>query len=121
MQTKRLEKYESLIHNVLNQYLIIEGKNLIKNNFVTIMGVKVSSNMSLAKVYLSFLKEKTQDENFKIIEKNKTKIRGFLGNKIRHQVRKIPEIELILDTTEQKASRLEQIIDELKIPKVKKK
>ena len=34
MQTKRLEKYESLIHNVLNQYLIIEGKNLIKNRLI---------------------------------------------------------------------------------------
>ena len=43
MQKKRLEKYESLIHGVLNQYLTIEGRGLLKNNFVTIMGVRVSS------------------------------------------------------------------------------
>jgi len=121
MQKKRLEKYESLIHGVLNQYLTIEGRGLLKNNFVTIMGVRVSSNLSLAKVYLSFLNEESQNENFNMIEKNKKKIRGFLGNKIRHQARKIPEIKFILDTTEQKASKIEKIISELEIPKSNKK
>ena len=50
MEKKRLEKYESLIHSIINEYFIVEGKGLIKNNFLTIMGVKASSNMSLIKV-----------------------------------------------------------------------
>ena len=93
MEKKRLEKYESLIHSIINEYFILEGKTLIKNNFLTIMGVKASSNMSLIKVYLSFLKENSENENFKIVQQNSKKIRGYLGNKIRHLIRKIPEIK----------------------------
>ena len=35
MEKKRLEKYESLIHSIINEYFIVEGKGLIKNNFLT--------------------------------------------------------------------------------------
>ena len=117
MEKKRLEKYESLIHSIINEYFILEGKTLIKNNFLTIMGVKASSNMSLIKVYLSFLKENSENENFKIVQQNSKKIRGYLGNKIRHLIRKIPEIKFILDKSEYKASNIEKILSGLDIPK----
>tara|TARA_E500000331_G_scaffold128533_1_gene125832 strand:- start:428 stop:793 length:366 start_codon:yes stop_codon:yes gene_type:complete len=121
MEKKRLEKYESLIQSIINQYFIVEGKGLIKNNFLTIMGVKASSNMSLIKIYLSFLKENSENENFKIVQQNSKKIRGYLGNKIRHLIRKIPEIKFILDKSEHKASNIEKILAGLDIPKDNKK
>ena len=121
MEKKRLEKYESLIHSIINEYFVLEGKTLIKNNFLTIMGVKASSNMSLIKVYLSFLKENSENENFKIVQQNSKKIRGYLGNKIRHLIRKIPEIKFILDKSEYKASNIEKILSGLNIPKDSRK
>ena len=120
MEKKRLQKYESLIHSVLNEFLTLEGKSIIKDNFVTIMGVEVTSNLSLAKVYLSFLNEKTQNICFEAIKKSKGKFRYFLGNKIRNQARKIPEIKFILDTSEYSAYKIDRLIAKLDIPKISK-
>ena len=73
-----------------------------------------SSNGGI-KVYLSFLKENSENENFEIIQQNSKKIRGYLGNKIRHLIRKIPEIKFILDKSEYKASNIEKILSGLDI------
>ena len=37
MQRTRIEKHESLIHQVINEYLIKKGKGFLKNEFITIM------------------------------------------------------------------------------------
>ena len=58
-----------------------------------------------------------ENENFEIVQQNSKKIRGYLGNKIRHLIRKIPEIKFILDKSEYKASNIEKILSGLDIPK----
>jgi len=45
MQRTRIEKHESLIHQVINEYLIKKGKSFLKNEFITIMGIKLSKRI----------------------------------------------------------------------------
>ena len=55
MKRQRIEKHESLIHQVINEYLIREGKSFLGKEFVTIMGIKLSADLSVALVFISVL------------------------------------------------------------------
>ena len=55
MKRQRIEKHESLIHQVINEYLIREGKSFLGNEFVTIMGIKLSPDLSVALIFMSVL------------------------------------------------------------------
>lgn len=116
MKRQRIEKHESLIHQVINEYLIRDGKSFLGNEFVTIMGIKLSPDLSVALIFVSVLNnEKSQFVEEKLLER-KYDIKQFLARSIGKKIRKIPEIKFILDSSEHDASRINKIISDLDIP-----
>ena len=116
MKRQRIEKHESLIHQVINEYLIREGKSFLGNEFVTIMGIKLSPDLSVALIFVSVLNnEKSQFVEEKLSER-KYDVKQFLAKSIGKKIRKIPEIKFILDSSEHDASRINKIISDLDIP-----
>tara|TARA_Y100000768_G_scaffold328234_1_gene266170 strand:+ start:484 stop:855 length:372 start_codon:yes stop_codon:yes gene_type:complete len=116
MKRQRIEKHESLIHQVINEYLIREGKSFLGNEFVTIMGIKLSPDLSVALIFVSVLNnEKSQFVEEKLSER-KYDVKQFLARSIGKKIRKIPEIKFILDSSEHDASRINKIISDLDIP-----
>ena len=80
MKRQRIEKHESLIHQVINEYLIREGNSFLGKEFVTIMGIKLSADLSVALVFISVLdnsKSEYVDQN--LMEKNMTLNNFLLG------------------------------------------
>ena len=64
---------------------------------ITVTHVKVTSDLSYANVYLSVF---GVDDKKKVVEEvgqNARAIRGMLGNRIRHQMRVIPELRFFED------------------------
>lgn len=116
MKRQRIEKHESLIHQVINEYLIREGKSFLGNEFVTIMGIKLSPDLSVALIFVSVLNnEKSQFVEERLSER-KYDVKQFLTRSIGKKIRKIPEIKFILDSSEHDASRINKIISDLDIP-----
>ncbi len=116
MKRQRIEKHESLIHQVINEYLIREGKSFLGNEFVTIMGIKLSPDLSVALIFVSVLNnEKSQFVEERLSER-KYDVKPFLARSIGKKIRKIPEIKFILDSSEHDASRINKIISDLDIP-----
>lgn len=116
MKRQRIEKHESLIHQVINEYLIREGKSFLGNEFVTIMGIKLSPDLSVALIFMSVLNnEKSQFVEERLSER-KYDVKQFLARSIGKKIRKIPEIKFILDSSEHDASRINKIISDLDIP-----
>ena len=116
MKRQRIEKHESLIHQVINEYLIREGKSFLGNEFVTIMGIKLSPDLSVALIFVSVLNnEKSQFVEERLSER-KYDVKQFLARSIGKMIRKIPEIKFILDSSEHDASRINKIISDLDIP-----
>ena len=82
VKRQRLEKHESLIHQVINEYLIRYGKSFLGNEFVTIMGIKLSPDLSVALIFISVLDNtKSEFVNQKFDEK-KHDIKQFLARSI---------------------------------------
>jgi len=84
--------------------------------FITITGLKVSPDLSLAKVYMSFMMVEDPADFIKQINEQKGEVRRLLGNKIRKQVRSIPELIFYHDNTSEHASRIEYLLSKLDIP-----
>ncbi len=108
----RLERIESLMLKELSNIITFELKdpNL---GFITISEVKVTSDLSYAKVYVSFLgKQERNDAGLKVLKRAK----GFLKSELakRMKLRKIPDLVFVQDKSLENAKKIENILDKVK-------
>jgi len=96
MEGTRLSKIERLLQKELSE-LFRKQTALIKGTLVTVSAIRVSPDLSIAKVYLSIFPSEKAAEMMETIEKNKKTLRYDLGQIIRMQLRKIPELAFFLD------------------------
>jgi ribosome-binding factor A len=96
MQTKREEKIERMLQKELGDIFLLYAKQK-SGIIISVTDVRISSDLSLAKIFLSiFPNEKTQDI-FSLITLDAKSIRFELGKRIRHQLRILPELTFHLD------------------------
>ena len=97
MEGKRLEKVNKLLLKELGDIFQKELKPKVPSLMITVTRVNVTSDLSYARVYLSVF---GVDEKKKVVEEvgqNAKAIRGLRGNRIRHQMRVVPELRFIED------------------------
>ena len=119
LKRQRIEKHESLIHGVVNEYILKEVKSFLKNEFVTVMGIKLSPDLSVALIFISVLDNSKSDFVNERFQERKHDIKQYIVKAIAKKIRKIPEIKFIIDSTEHEASRVNKIISNLDIPPTK--
>ena len=119
LKRQRIEKHESLIHRVVNEYFIRKGKSFLKNEFITVMGIKLSPDLSIALIFISVLNNKKTSFVKNILIERKHEVKQFIVKSIGKKIRKIPEIKFIFDSTEHDAARVNKIISDLNIPSKK--
>lgn len=115
MESKRQQKYAKLIQKELGEIFQKESKSLVGNAMVTVTRVMMSPDLSVARVYLSFLLANNQ-ELFEKINDLKKSIRRNLGNRIGKSVRIVPELAFFLDESSAYAQHMDQVISDLNIP-----
>jgi ribosome-binding factor A len=57
---------------------------------------------------------------FRRLEDITPQVRQALAQRIRHQVRRIPEIKFFLDETQQRAARMEELFDQIREERVER-
>ena len=97
MEGKRLEKLNQLILKELSEIFRKELRPAVPGLMITVTRVAVTSDLSFARVYLSIYGVDDKPKVVEEVNSNMHAIRGLLGNKIRHQVRQIPELRFIHD------------------------
>jgi ribosome-binding factor A len=115
MESKRQQKFSKLIQRDLGEIFQKETPHLFNNQFITVSDVKMSPDLSVAKVWLSFL---LADAN-QMLEKvnaHKSEIRKRLGMRIGKQVRIVPELVFHADLGAEHAQRINDILSNLDIP-----
>jgi ribosome-binding factor A len=115
--TTRQLKFARLIQKEISDIFQRDKRGILDNTFVTIADVRVSPDLSVAKVYVSMMLAKDKQTTIDKINNRKAEIRKALGDKIRKQVRIIPELIFIVDEVEENAQRIETLIKTLNIPK----
>ena len=116
MDSTRQQKFGRLIQKELGEQFQREGKNYYGQNFVTITGVRVTPDLSVARVYISIFKAAKPEEVMNMIRTNSHEIRLQLGKRIRNQARIIPTLEFFLDDSLDYVDKMENIFKNIKIP-----
>jgi ribosome-binding factor A len=115
-ESTRQQKYAKLMQKELSDIFLRDQRGILDNAFVTIADVKMSPDLSVAKVFISMLLAKEKERLLENINSRKSEIRKALGNRIGKQVRIIPELIFIKDEVEETATRLDELIKNLNIP-----
>ncbi len=115
MSAIRQQQVASLIKRTLSEIFIKEGRNIYNNAFVTITQVRLTPDLSVARIYLSVYNIQDKEDVITMISENEYGIRRLLGNRIRNKVRHIPELEFYLDDTLDEVYKMDKLLDGLDI------
>ena len=116
MESKRQQKFARLIQKDLSEIFQRDAKSLFGGAFITVTDIKVSPDLGLAKVYVSFMLAKDKNGLLDTIKDKGKSIRQMLASKIRNQVRVIPDLAFYLDDTIEHATKMDNLIANLNIP-----
>ena len=115
-ESNRQLKVGKLIQKDLGDIFQKDTKGMFGKAFITVTGVKMSPDLALAKVYLSFLMVDDPKTMTDTINQRKSEVRKILGNKIGKQVRIVPDLVFYLDDSAAYASHIEKLLSDLDIP-----
>ena len=116
MESKRQIKYAKQIQKDLAEIFQKDTPYYFKSSFGTITHISVSPDLGLARIYLSIFPISLSERVFVHLNQIKREIRLKLGKKIGDRVKIIPELAFFHDDTEEKASQMDQLIDNLVTP-----
>ena len=96
MEGTRLQKIERLLQKELSD-IFQKQTQAMHGVLVSVSVVRVSPDLSVAKAYLSIFPSAKGEELLKAIRANTKAIRYDLGQRVRLQLRKIPELSFFID------------------------
>jgi ribosome-binding factor A len=98
------------IQKVLAEIIRSKGMAAFGGTLVTVSEVRVSPDLSVAKVFVSIFPSERQEAVMQILEENVRALRGELGHVVGRQFRIIPELVFQLDTTLDYAEHIESLL-----------
>ncbi|MBR4809261.1 MAG: 30S ribosome-binding factor RbfA [Bacteroidales bacterium] len=77
---------------------------------VTVSEVRISPDLSVAKAFVSIFPTDKQKAVMQMLEENRKALRGELGRKVASQLRIVPEIDFLLDTSLDYAEHIDELL-----------
>jgi len=113
MESKRQQKFSRLIQKELSEILQREGLSFFGSTIITITMVRMSPDLSVARVYLSIYNSNNNEQILNEVKTHTKEIRYKLGEKIRNQARIVPNIDFFLDDSQEYVSRMDQLFNQI--------
>lgn len=112
-ESKRQQRFAGVIQQDLAELFQREGKAWAPGAFITLTRVRVTPDLSIARIYLSFLNTKTAKDDLASIRSKSSEIRYKLGVRIKNQARIVPHLEFFLDDTNEYVEHMDKLFDEI--------
>ena len=112
IRTERLSRLlQREIADLLNKDFFEASQSM-----VTVTDVRVTKDLGIAYVNVSVLGDDPgrRQLSFRRVEELTPQIRQALAQRIRHQVRRIPELKFFLDESQQRVARMEELFDQIR-------
>ena len=113
MESKRQQKFAGVIQQDLATIFQREGNGYLPNTMVTITKVRVTPDLALARIFLSFFNSGNNQQALATIKSHANEIRYKLGARIKDQVRVVPQLEFFVDDTSDYVERMDAIFDKI--------
>ncbi len=108
--TTRQQKMARLIQKEMAHILQQQTQNEFRGVMITVSAVRMSPDFSLAKCYLSVFPSDKADEVLSLLNIKIKELRGILGNRIKKQVRQIPELALFIDDSLDYIEKIDKLL-----------
>ena len=110
MEAKRLSKISRLIQKELGEILRKESRNLFHGALISVTSVRISPDLSLARVYLSIFSVDHSIDVIGLIKENTKAIRYNLGIAVKNQLRIVPELAFFNDDSLDYIENIEKLL-----------
>lgn len=110
MDSIRQNKVSRLIQRDLSGMFQNECKAYALGAMLSITTVRVSPDLSYAKIYVSIFPSSSVDTVMKSLEENNKNIRFILGQKVGKQMRIIPELRFFVDDSLDYIDKIDQLL-----------
>ncbi len=87
-----------------------KGMAAFSGAMVSVSGVKVSPDLSVAKIYVSVFPSEKAQAVMQTISENTRSLRGELGGRVGKQLRIVPEIVFYLDSSLDYVEHIEELL-----------
>lgn len=112
-ESKRQQRFASVIQQDLADIFQREGNSWAPDTLVTVTRVRVTPDLAIARVYLSFLNAKDKQLTIANIKSHAGEIRYKLGARIKNQARVVPQLEFFLDDTNEYVEHMDKLFEKI--------
>ena len=113
METQRQKKIAGLLQQDLADILQRSATDGgLRGVIITVSKVNVTSDLSIARVYVSIFPQKEAQPLLKGIQAEAAGIRHELARRTRHQLRRVPELLFFLDDSLDYIEKIEKSLEE---------
>lgn len=110
MDSTRQEKIKELLKRELSLIFQQKGRSLFGPELISITEVRISPDLSIARVYLSIFPTENKKTIMEAVDERNAQLRYELGNRVRNQLRIIPELHFYLDDTFDQMDRINELL-----------
>ena len=114
MESQRQQKFSRMLQKDLGEIFQQDIKGQFGNAFITVTQVRMSPDLSIAKVYLSLMLVEDKNAFMEELMYKKGHIRKHLGIRIGKKVRIVPDLHFYLDDSGDYADNIDNILKNLK-------
>jgi len=112
MSSLRIQRLTKQMHKDLSDIFLGVNRNYFQGKMISVSEVRLSPDLSIAKVYLSIFPSEGAEEVLAGVDNLRNQIRLEFGNKIRHQVRKVPELRFYNDISFDEIEKIDKLLKE---------
>ncbi len=109
MSSIRQSRVEGVIQEELSTYFQRNAREICLGAMVSVTVVRVTPDLSLARIYLSVFAGPDKQEVLENIRENGRKIRGEVGKRLRN-MHKIPELSFFIDDSLDYAETINKLL-----------
>ena len=110
IESTRQLKVAKEIQKVMAEVIRSKGMAAFGGALVSVSGVKISPDLSVAKIYVSIFPSDKAEAVMGVLEENARALRGELGSKVAKQLRIVPEISFFLDSSLDYVEHIEELL-----------
>ena len=109
MSSIRQNKIEGVIQEELSMFFQRNAREICLGAMVSVTTIRVTSDLSLARCYLSIFAGPDKKDVLESIKAHTSKIRGEVGKRLKN-MRKIPELTFFIDDSLDYAMEIDQLL-----------
>ena len=110
MESTRQKKVSRQLLKDLSEILQLNGRDIIGTSLVSVTVVRISPDLSVARVYISVFGTEEKEALLNRMNQQAYAIRKKLGERIRNQMRKVPELKFFLDDSVDYSQQIDDLL-----------